>query len=523
MLVSKKKKAVLLRSRDPKKLTAQVPKAQIVKVQGKDFVAAPHNVSTTKILRNLGYSVPSPIRHHYQWPGRYTPFHAQREAAAFLSMHDRAFNLSEMGTGKTMASLWAYDYLRSAGLKNKVLIIAPLSTLECTWATEIFTNFMHLKCNVLHGAPKKRLKLLNEKDADVYVVNPAGVQVIEPALAKRPDIDLVIVDEVQCARNASTNLWKSFNRVINLHADTRATWGMTGTPTPSKPTDAWAQCRLVVPATVPRYQKRFQDQTMMQVSPWKWVARKTATKIVHAVMQPSVRFTMAECTDLPPVMYQTRGVGLTAPQQKAYADMFTKLRVEAANGDITAVNEGVKLSKLVQIACGVAYDEHGAEVILGAKDRIDEAKTIVTQAEGKVIVFAPFVSAVNMVAKEMSKDFTVEKIHGGIPKNERDRIFNAFQREPDPRVLVAQPAAMAHGLTLTEASAIVWYSCITSNEIFEQANARITRPGQKRNTFVICLEGSTVEKRMYARLKSKQQMQGALLEEIKATSDEQIY
>jgi SNF2 family DNA or RNA helicase len=126
------------------------------------------------------------------------------------------------------------------------------------------------------------------------------------------------------------------------------------------------------------------------------------------------------------------------------------------------------------------------------------------------------VSSVNMVAKELSKDFTVEIIHGGVKKDERDRIFAAFQKAKDPKVLVAQPAAMSHGLTLTAASTIVWYSCITSNETFEQANGRINRPGQKMNNFIICLEGTPVEKRIYARLRNKQKMQGALLDEVKA-------
>ena len=101
-------------------------------------------------------------------------------------------------------------------------------------------------------------------------------------------------------------------------------------------------------------------------------------------------------------------------------------------------------------------------------------------------------------------------------KDERDRIFGAFQKSKSPKVLVAQPAAMSHGLTLTAASTIVWYSCVTSNEVFEQANGRINRPGQKMNNFIIMLEGTPVEQRIYKRLQNKQKMQGALLDEVKA-------
>ena len=83
------------------------------------------------------------------------------------------------------------------------------------------------------------------------------------------------------------------------------------------------------------------------------------------------------------------------------------------------------------------------------------------------------------------------------------------------RLLVAQPAAMSHGLTLTAASTIVWFAPITSNEVYQQANARITRPGQKQTQFIVHIEGSPVEKRIYERLQTKQSMQGLLLDTVR--------
>ena len=522
MLVYNKKKALLLRSRNPEQIISAIPKAKPVNIKGKEFVAVPHALAETKMLRNLGYAAPAPIRHYYDWSGRFTPFHAQKEAAAFLSMNERAFNLSEIGTGKSLAALWAYDYLRSCGSQEKALIISPLSTLERTWADEIFTHFPHLDFAVLHGTRAKRLKLLNQ-DVDVYIINHDGVQIIEPFIAERKDITLVIVDEIaQAARNAGTDRWRAINKVVNRHKVQRSCWGLTGTPTPNAPTDAWAQCRMVVPSSVPPYFNRFKGQVMKQISQFTWLPKQEATEIVHEVMQPSVRFTRDECLDLPPLMYETREVGLTKEQYKAYVEMVTKLRTEAENGEITAVNEAVKMSKLVQIACGVAYDEKGNEVTIPSKPRLDEVRNIISQSEGKVIVFIPFVSSVKMVSAELAKTYSVEVIHGGVKKSERDRIFSAFQKTKDLKVLVAQPAAMSHGLTLTAASTIVWYSCVTSNEVFEQANGRINRPGQKLNNFIIMLQGTLVEKRIYKRLKNKQKMQGALLDEIKATRENVI-
>jgi SNF2 family DNA or RNA helicase len=522
MLVWNQKQALLLKPREPDRILNVIPTAKVFAVKGTPYVAVPHKVTETKVLRNLGYDAPAPIREYYNWPGRYKPFAAQREAAAFLSMYDRAFNLSELGTGKSLASLWAYDYLRSIGRRHKVLVISPLSTLERTWADEVFQHFPHLTYTVLHGSRDKRIKLLAE-DFDVYIINHDGVQIIEPHLKDREDIDIVIVDEIaQAARNAGTDRWKAINKVINKHSKPRACWGMTGTPTPNQPTDAWAQCRLLVPSNVPPYFNRFKAQVMKQLTQFSWVPKPEATEIVHSVMQPAVRFTRDECVDLPPLMYETRQVSLTKEQEKAYKEMVAKLRTEAEQGEITAVNEAVKMAKLVQIACGVVYANDGSEVTIPSNPRIEEVREIISQAEGKVIVFVPFVSSVNMVAEELRKDFTVEVIHGGVKKDERDRIFGAFQKSNDPKVLVAQPAAMSHGLTLTAASTIVWYSCVTSNEVFEQANGRINRPGQKMNNFIIMLEGTPVEKRIYSRLRNKQKMQGALLDEVKAKREKLI-
>ena len=522
MLVLKKKRALVLKVKDTSKILSVISSAKTITVKGETLVAVPHKMDETKVLRSLGFDAPAPIRHHYEWPGRFKPFKAQLEAAAFLSMYKRAFNLSELGTGKSLASLWAYDYLRSIGDAEKLLVIAPLSTLERTWADELFNHFPHLTFSVVHGTREKRKKLL-ALDVDVYIINHDGVAIIEEDLRTRPDIGLVVVDEIaQCARNAGTDKWKVINTIVNRHTPKRACWGMTGTPTPNAPTDAWAQCKLLVPEKVPPYFNRFKMQVMRQITQFIWQPKPDALDMVKEVMQPSVRFTRDECVDLPPLMYETRQVSLTKEQNKAYNEMLTRLRTQADSGAITAVNEAVKLGKLIQIACGVVYADDGTEVTIPSNPRIQETKDIISAAEGKVIVFVPYVSSVKMVSRELAKHFTVETIYGGVSKNERDRIFGDFQKGKDLKVIVAQPAAMSHGLTLTAASTIVWYSCVTSNETFEQANGRINRPGQKMNNFIIMLEGTKVEKRMYARLKNKQKMQGALLDEIKAHRGEHI-
>ncbi len=416
-------------------------------------------------------------------------------------------------TGKTLSVLWAYDYLRKVGKVNKMLVVCPLSTMERTWGDELFRHFPHLDYAVLYGSADKRKKLLKQ-DAHVYIVNHDGVKIIANELAERDDIDIVISDEIaQAARNARTDRWKYLNEVINKQQNgKRWCWGVTGTPTPNAPTDAWAQCKLVTPSTVPTSFMRFKDMVMKQINQFLWVPRVNAMEIVHQVMQPAIRYARHECMDLPPCLFQTRHVELTQTQKDAYKDMVGKLRAQVDDGEVLAVNEAVKASKLVQIAAGVAYTTKGEELVTDASPRLAVVEEIIEEAKGKVIVFVPFVSAVRYVSEHLiNAGHSVECIYGEVSAHERNRIFAAFQNTDTPRVLVAQPAAMSHGLTLTAANTIVWYAPIFSNDIYDQACARITRPGQTMSQLIVNIEGSPIEQKMYERLRTKQKMQGVLL------------
>jgi SNF2 family DNA or RNA helicase len=439
----------------------------------------------------------------------FEPFEHQRVMSEFMTMHHRCFNLGDMGVGKTIATLWAYDYLRQEGVVHKLLVVTPLSTLERTWGDELFRNFPHLTFAVLHGTRDRREKLLQE-DVDVYLINHDGAKILAKQIAARADIDIVVIDEIaQAARNASTDRWKALKAIIK---DKLWVWGLTGTPTPNEPTDAWAQCRLVVPENVPPYYGKFRDSVMKQVSNFKWVARPNALDIVHDAMQPAIRYKRDECIDLPECVYETRTAKMTPDQTRMYKEMLARLHTEMNGNQITAVNEAVKAMKLVQIAAGVCLDNDGNAVAVPAHERLAATLEIIEEAPAKVIVFVPFTAVLRAVEAYLIKHVSVEIIDGSVSKAERDRILGAFQNTSEPRVLVAQPAAMSHGLTLTAANTIIWFAPVNSNETYEQANARITRPGQKNKQLIIHIEGSPIEQRIYDRLRNKGKMQGLLLE-----------
>ena len=514
MLVVERAKALALKLNNPNRVLDSIPSAKPYKVRGIPLVIAPHRLDEVKVLNNLGIKAPSPILHYYDWPGEFTPFDHQKQTAAFLTLNQRGLVLNDIGTGKTQSALWAADYLIKTKKVKKVLILSPLSTLERVWGDGIFTGLTHRKFVVLHGTAAKRLKLL-EKEVDFYICNHDGFPIIaEKAVGM---FDLIIVDEAAILRNPSTRRFKIFRKWLDRNTDARL-WLMTGTPTPNDPTDAWALAKLVGSPNLTSTFTAFREQVMMKVGQWKYVPRPESVEKVMHVLQPAVRYRRDECVDLPDTVIQTRQVDLTPIQKKYYAQMLRHFVSEAAQGTITAVNEAVKVQKLIQIACGVAYGDDGQNIEVDCSPRVNLVKEVIEEAGEKVIVFVPLTGTLHMLERELSKHWSVGVVNGQVSTSQRNKIFQDFQHSKHPHVLIAHPGTMAHGLTLTTASTIVWYGPVNSNETYEQANGRIERIGKKHVSNVIHIEATDLEHRAFQRLQNKQKMQGLLLDLIQEQS-----
>ena len=456
------------------------------------------------------------IRRFYSWAGEYTPMNHQKETAAFLTRYRRALVLSQIGVGKTLSALWASDWLIEEGVLNRILIVAPLSTLERVWADAIFRHFLHRSCAVLHGSANRRKELL-EQEKDYYIINPEGFKIIMRQAAERKDVGLVILDEAAVYRNISTERFKGMCRFLDYRSSI-GLWAMTGTPTPQAPTDAWALGRMMRNKNTPSSWMKFRNMVMKKVGPFKWIPKEGAQEHVTKVLTPAIRYTREDCLDLPETTYQTRHIEMTGEQKKRYKEMLKGWVIELGEErNISAVNQAVKVGKLIQIVCGVAYDNDGEEVYFDCTPRMTALKEVIEEAGGKVIVYVPLKGVMNRITKYLSKDKSVGVVNGDTKADDRARIFGAFQNDKEPEVLVAHPGTMAHGLTLTAATTIVWYAPIYSNEQYTQANGRIERLGKKSGT-VIHLESTDIERNIYTRLSERQSMQGLLLDVIEANT-----
>jgi SNF2 family DNA or RNA helicase len=491
---------------DDERLRFMVPHAKRFEHEGQQLLLIPNKLDEAQVLRNLGYDVRPPIMTSYQWSGD-TPFDSQKITAALITTHKRCFVFNGIGTGKTRASLYAYDYMRSTNAVEKMLVVAPLSTLRQTWLREITLYFPHLVAVVLHGSKAKRTKLLAQP-ADIYIINHDGVEVMQRELQERPDISYCVLDELSVYKRSNTDLWKKTNAVVK---NMDRVVGMTATPMPLEPADAYGQIKMINPGILKGQSfTRFRDEVMLKLTDYKYVPRRGAVDEVFAKMQPSVRFTRDECYDMPPCQIVTREAMLTPEQERAYKTMAEHCAIEI--DAIKAGNEADRINKLVQIALGTVYNVEHDVVELPCAPRLKLLDDAIEQSASKVIVFTPYKSSLAKLVKHVSQRWTTAFISGDVSTHQREQIFTMFMNSPDPQVLLAHPATMSHGLTLTEASTIVWYGPPSSLEMYEQANGRITRAGQKHSQLIINVAATKLEAQIYRRLETRAAVQGVLLD-----------
>jgi superfamily II DNA or RNA helicase len=156
------------------------------------------------------------------------------------------------------------------------------------------------------------------------------------------------------------------------------------------------------------------------------------------------------------------------------------------------------------------------EIQIPCPDRLTVLRELIDEATAKVIIFAPFKCTLHMLKPWLDEFRTVGVIDGTVAKKDRDLIFQQFQnRQHGMDTLLAQPGTMAHGLTLTAADMIIWYAPVDSNEIYEQANGRFTRPDQQAQPIIAHIEASPADRVIYNRLKNKQGFQNIVLEMLR--------
>jgi len=390
--------------------------------------------------------------------------------------------------------------LMNEGMIKRVLVLCPLSIMQSAWETDLFKFAMHRTVAIAHSYSKDKRISAIKSDAEFVIINYDGLEIVKEEVFNA-GFDLIVVDEANAYKNVHTKRWKVLAGVIK---PTTWVWMLTGTPASQSPTDAYGLAKMINPSGIPKFFGAFRDMVMQRITQFKWIPKPQSERVVHEVLQPAIRYTKEECLDLPEMTYVTRDVPLSTQQKKFYEMIRKDMMAIAAGEEITTVNAAANLNKLLQLSCGAVYADTGEVVAFDAKSRISALLEVIDEASHKVIVFAPFKHAIEIIAEELKRNnISAEVIHGGISATRRTEIFAAFQTETNPHVLVIQPQAAAHGVTLHAANVVVWWGPITSIETYLQANARVHRAGQRNPCTVVHLQGSPVEHLIYKMLSEK--------------------
>jgi SNF2 family DNA or RNA helicase len=435
----------------------------------------------------------------YEWPRPhgFEPFAHQKQTAHFLVTNRKAFCFNEQGTGKTASVIWAVDYLMKRGFVKRVLVVCPLSIMKSAWQQDLFKFALHRTVAVAHGSAQKRKEIIRA-GAEFVIINFDGVQIVKDEIING-GFDLIVVDEASAYKNAQTTRWKTLRDVNKV---VKGLWMLTGTPAAQSPLDAYGLAKLINPAGVPMFFGQFKDSVMSQITKFKWIPKPTAKATVHNILQPAIRFEKKQCLDLPPLTFIDREAPLTPQQSKYYQILKKEMLIEAAGEEISAVNAATKINKLLQISCGSVYTDTGEVLEFDVSNRLNVVQEVIDECSNKVLVFVPFTHTIELLKNHLEKNgISCDVINGAVPVNKRSDIVTDFQQTDRVKVLIIQPQAASHGLTLTAADTIIWYAPCTSVEIYLQANARIDRPGQKNPMTIAHIVGSPTERRAYSMLR----------------------
>jgi len=503
-------KVLVLRTRDPNRITTTIKKStELSHKDGVTEVAVFWGLQEAQTLRRLGVkNVPSPIDRDYNWPGIFKPMAHQKETASFLTLNTRAFCFNEQGTGKTASAIWAADYLLTQGAVKRVLVVCPLSIMQAAWQADLFKFAVHRTVDVAYGERNKRKAIINGL-ADFVIINYDGVKIVEDEIING-GFDLIIIDEANAYKNSRTERFKVMRKIVSHD---KWLWMMTGTPAAQSPLDAYGLAKLCIPARAPTLYSTYRDMVMYQLTRFKWIPKPNAVAAVHELLQPAIRFEKKDCLDLPDVTHTSRFAPMSAQQLKYYKQLKKDMLIEAAGEEISAVNAAANLNKLLQIACGAVYTDTKNVIEFDVSDRLNAVTEVINEASHKVLIFVPFTHTLVMLKEYLTKQgITTEIINGNVSVTKRTDIFKRFQEDVDPRVLLIQPQAAAHGVTLTAANVVIWYAPVTSSETYLQANARVHRQGQKNPVTVVHIEGSPVEASLYKMLQQKLDLHSQIID-----------
>ena len=445
----------------------------------------------------------------------FKPHEYQKMAIEKIYETPRCGLFLEMGLGKTVITLTALeDMIYNSFEVCKVLVIAPLRVAEDTWSRESakWEHLKHLRISKVLGTPSQRRAAL-AAEADIYIVNRENVVWLcdELSVAGGWFFDAVVIDELSSFKSPKAQRFKALRKYITR---SRRVIGLTGTPAPNGLIDLWSQIYLLdggerLGRTVTGYRERFfLPDKRNQTTIFSYKPKDGADKAIwDRLSDICVSMRAEDWLTLPERIDNVVTVRMTDKQRAAYEKFEREQYIQFIEGEVTAVSAAALTNKLLQYSNGAMYKADG-DYIETCEGKLDALEDIIEAANGKpVLCFYSYKHDLERIRKRFPNAVKLDNAedienwnNGGI------------------ELLLAHPAGAGHGLNLQAGgNIIVWFGLTWSLELYQQANARLYRQGQK-NAVIIhhLLTENTVDERVYQSLQDKGEVQDDLLDALKA-------
>lgn len=432
---------------------------------------------------------------------------------------------AEMGTGKSKILIDNAAILYDKGSITGMLVVAPKGVYKNWERIEIPK---HLPSHILHDViiwspsqtkkQQEHLKMALTEDDNFKIVvmnieafsSSRGTQFAIDFLKKRPA--LMAVDESTTIKNGKAKRTKNCIRAGMLAKYKRI---MTGSPITKSPMDLYTQCEFLDPwllghSSFYTFQSRYARMVRRNVGSHSFnqvVGYQNLSELSEKLDNFSFRILKSECLDLPEKVYTRRNVELTDEQAVLYYRMKKMAVAELNDKQATAQNVLTQIIRLQQICSGYFKADDGTVTEMHS-NKFDELEAALEEVDGKVIIWANYVYDLKLIQKKLSEIYGPDScgIYFGETKTEdRQQMVMDFQDPNHPlRFFIGQPRTGGYGLTLTEASTVIYFSNNYDLEVRLQSEDRAHRIGQKNNvTYIDIVTEGTVDEKILLALRNK--------------------
>jgi SNF2 family DNA or RNA helicase len=471
------------------------------------------------------------------------PYGYQKKAVKFLLEHAASALFLDPGLGKTSIALAAIKILKQKKVLDKVLLIAPLRVCYSVWPREVekWEDFNDLRVCVLHGPNKDELL---KQDADIYVINPEGLEWLlqiektRTASGKtRVGVDLhrwksfgfdtLVIDELSKFKHINTNRFKALKLVLNTFG---RRWGLTGSPAPNGLMDLFGQCYVLDQGrTLGPYITHYRMKYFV-LSPdgFNWVLREGAEEEIYERLAPlALRMAAEDYLDMPTLIENNIYVELPPPVREIYDRLENDLIAKLNDKVVVASNAAAASVKCRQVANGGIYLDPDVQALVKLPrskrewvnlhyEKVDALIELIEELQGSPLLVAyDFEHDLDRIREKLGED--VPYIGGGVTAKRSAELERAWNSGRLP-VLLGHPQAIAHGLNLQEVGHhVAWHSLTWDFELYDQFIRRVRRHGNRSKKVFVhhILAKDTIDEVMLRVLKSKKRGQNALFEALK--------